>query len=132
MLGDRVLYVTPAELEELGDRVRGLLGEYFERLVRPELRPPGAPGKGDAMRALLADVKPAAAISLGDDRSDALAFGVLAEARAEGRCATLSVAVLGHPDAPNEIVAAADAVLASPADAARFLAGVAAGVRRGA
>jgi helix-turn-helix protein len=42
MLGDRVLYVTPAELEELGDRVRGLLDEYFERLVRPELRPPGA------------------------------------------------------------------------------------------
>ncbi len=42
MLGDRVLYVTPAELEELGDRVRGVLDEYFERLVRPELRPPGA------------------------------------------------------------------------------------------
>ena len=42
MLGDRVLYVTPAELEEIGDRVRGVLDEYFERLVRPELRPPGA------------------------------------------------------------------------------------------
>jgi hypothetical protein len=42
MLGDRVLYVTPAELEELGDRVRGMLDEYFERLVRPELRPLGA------------------------------------------------------------------------------------------
>jgi hypothetical protein len=42
LLGDRVLYVTPAELAELGDRVRGVLDEYFERLVRPELRPPGA------------------------------------------------------------------------------------------
>ena len=42
MLGDRVLYVTPAELEDLGRRVRGMLDEYFERLVRPELRPPGA------------------------------------------------------------------------------------------
>src|SRR5690242_3485016 len=42
MLGDRVLYVTPAELGEIGDRVRGVLDEYFERLVRPELRPPGA------------------------------------------------------------------------------------------
>jgi len=42
MLGDRVLYVTPAELEEIGDRVRGVLDEYFERQVRPELRPPGA------------------------------------------------------------------------------------------
>ena len=37
MLGDRILYVTPAELEELGDRVREVLDEYFERLVRPEL-----------------------------------------------------------------------------------------------
>jgi hypothetical protein len=42
MLGDRVLYVTPAELEELNGRVREMLDEYFERLVRPELRPPGA------------------------------------------------------------------------------------------
>ena len=42
MLGDRVLYVTPAELEDLGRRVRDMLDEYFERLVRPELRPPGA------------------------------------------------------------------------------------------
>ena len=40
---DRSAGVKPCfELEELGDRVRGLLGEYFERLVRPELRPPGA------------------------------------------------------------------------------------------
>jgi helix-turn-helix protein len=42
MLGDRILYVTPAELEELGGRVSEMLDEYFERLVRPELRPPGA------------------------------------------------------------------------------------------
>jgi hypothetical protein len=42
ILGDRILYVTPAELEELGDRVSEVLDEYFERLVRPELRPPGA------------------------------------------------------------------------------------------
>jgi Helix-turn-helix domain len=42
MLGDRILYVTPAELEELNGRVREVLDEYFERLVRPELRPPGA------------------------------------------------------------------------------------------
>ena len=42
MLGDRVLYVTPAELEDLGRRVRDMLDQYFERLVRPELRPPGA------------------------------------------------------------------------------------------
>jgi hypothetical protein len=42
MLGDRILFVTPAELEELGGRVRELLDEYFERVPRPELRPAGA------------------------------------------------------------------------------------------
>jgi DNA-binding transcriptional ArsR family regulator len=42
MLGDRILYVTPAELEELGGRVREVVDEYFERQVRPELRPDGA------------------------------------------------------------------------------------------
>ena len=41
-LGDRILYLTPAELEEIGDRVRAMLDPYFERLLRPELRPPGA------------------------------------------------------------------------------------------
>jgi hypothetical protein len=42
MLGDQILYVTPAELEELGGRVREVVNEYFERQVRPELRPEGA------------------------------------------------------------------------------------------
>ena len=44
-LGDRILYVTAEELEELSGRVRELVDEYFERQVKPELRPPGcAPG----------------------------------------------------------------------------------------
>jgi hypothetical protein len=42
LLGDRVLYVTPAELEELSGRVGAMLDAYFERLSRPELRPAGA------------------------------------------------------------------------------------------
>jgi predicted transcriptional regulator len=42
MLGDRILYVTPAELEELRGRMREMLDEYFERDLRPELRPAGA------------------------------------------------------------------------------------------
>lgn len=42
LLGDRILYVTPAELEELSRRVGELLDQYFERMTRPELRPPGA------------------------------------------------------------------------------------------
>jgi Helix-turn-helix domain len=42
MLGDRILYVTPAELEELRGRVREMLDDSFERNVRPDLRPAGA------------------------------------------------------------------------------------------
>ncbi len=42
MLGDRILWVTAGELDELGRRVRELVDEYFERQVRPELRPAGA------------------------------------------------------------------------------------------
>jgi predicted ArsR family transcriptional regulator len=42
MLGDRLLYVTPAELEELSGRMREMLDEYVERDLRPELRPAGA------------------------------------------------------------------------------------------
>ena len=42
MLGDRLLYVTPAELEELGGRMREILDEYVERDLRPELRPADA------------------------------------------------------------------------------------------
>jgi len=42
MLGDRILYVTPAELEALRDRMRELLDEYLERDLRPDLRPEDA------------------------------------------------------------------------------------------
>jgi predicted transcriptional regulator len=42
MLGDRILYVTPAELEDLRGRMREMLDEYLERDVRPDLRPADA------------------------------------------------------------------------------------------
>jgi predicted ArsR family transcriptional regulator len=42
MLGDRILYVTAEELAELGRKVRELVDEYFERQVKPELRPAGS------------------------------------------------------------------------------------------
>jgi predicted ArsR family transcriptional regulator len=41
-LGDQILYVTAEELDDLGRRVLELVDEYFERQVKPELRPPGA------------------------------------------------------------------------------------------
>jgi predicted ArsR family transcriptional regulator len=42
LFGDRILYVTAEELHELGRRVLELVDEYFERQVKPELRPPDA------------------------------------------------------------------------------------------
>jgi Helix-turn-helix domain len=41
-LGDRILWVTAEELDELGGKVLELVDTYFERQVKPELRPPGA------------------------------------------------------------------------------------------
>jgi len=41
-LGDQVMYVTAEELAELGREVRELTGRYFERQLRPDLRPAGA------------------------------------------------------------------------------------------
>ena len=40
--GDQLLYLTPAELAELGDDILALAGAYLERTARPELRPPDA------------------------------------------------------------------------------------------
>jgi Helix-turn-helix domain len=42
LLGDRFLWVTAGELAELGRGVRELVDVYFERQVRPDLRPEGA------------------------------------------------------------------------------------------
>jgi hypothetical protein len=42
LLGDRILWVTAEELSELGHRVLELVDTYFERQVKPELRPPAA------------------------------------------------------------------------------------------
>jgi DNA-binding transcriptional ArsR family regulator len=40
--GDRIAYVTAEELAELGRRVQAMVEVYFERQVRPELRPAGS------------------------------------------------------------------------------------------
>jgi hypothetical protein len=42
VLGDTILYVTPAELAELDQRIQELLEPYVERLTDPASRPPGA------------------------------------------------------------------------------------------
>ena len=42
LFGDRILHVTAEELAELGRKVQDLIEVYFERQVRPELRPAGS------------------------------------------------------------------------------------------
>jgi predicted ArsR family transcriptional regulator len=41
-VGDRFLWVTPEELAQVGRDLAAIVDQYFERQVRPELRPPGA------------------------------------------------------------------------------------------
>jgi trehalose-phosphatase len=96
----------------------------FERVAglrMLELRPPGASTKADAMTTLLRDVRPGFAVMLGDDVSDAAAFRVLGAARAGGTTQSLAVGVDARAHPVAEIVASADAVLASTAQAARLL-----------
>lgn len=86
-----------------------------------ELRPPGAPGKGDAFRALLDRVRPRVAFMLGDDRTDVAAFRVLRGARSNGELQGAAIAVGTDPEVLQATGAHADVVLRAPADAARFL-----------
>ncbi len=124
------------DVDEAGERVRAaveqldpdaLLVRFPGRRVL-ELRPPGAPAKGEGMRALLDQHRPAAAFMLGDDRSDAEAFRVMTRARSAGETDGLAIAVHARAEVPEDVLEAADIVLASPGDAARFLSGLARGV----
>ena len=78
-----------------------------------ELRPPGATHKGEALRELLGDLQPQLCFVLGDDVSDA------------GHVRGLALAVQAHAEAPLEVARAADLLLGSPLEAARFLSGLA-------
>jgi len=91
-----------------------------------ELRPAGASTKGDAMRRLIDDVRPAAVLMFGDDHSDALAFDVLRLARSAGEFDGLAIAVAGHVDVTAAVAPRADALVGGPADMAQLLSSLAA------
>ncbi len=118
---------------EIGDaiathqRTHGDAGlERYDGRRIVEFRPAGAGGKGAAVARLLERERPAAAIVLGDDRSDAEAFRVIAAARRAGELAAgLSLAVHGSHETPLEVVEAADLLVATPHDAARALSALA-------
>ncbi len=90
-----------------------------------ELRPPGVPDKGQAMATLIREHRPRAVFTLGDDISDAEAFQTLARARRSGQTDGLALAVQARSEVPPQVTEAADLLLASPVEAARFLAGLA-------
>ncbi|HEX8939457.1 MAG TPA: trehalose-phosphatase [Candidatus Limnocylindrales bacterium] len=90
-----------------------------------ELKPADAGGKGAAVERVLERLRPGAIMVLGDDRSDAEAFRVVAAARAAGRPVGLNVAVQAGPETPPEVAESADVVLAAPPETARLLAALA-------
>ncbi|HEY7590173.1 MAG TPA: trehalose-phosphatase [Candidatus Limnocylindrales bacterium] len=95
-----------------------------------ELRPEIAGGKGSAVERLIARVGPGAVLAMGDDRSDAEAFAIVARERAAGRLAGLTVAVHAAAETPTEVKETADVELATPRDAARLLSSVAGALER--
>ncbi len=86
-----------------------------------ELRPPGAPGKGEAFRGLLDGHRPAVAFMIGDDRTDVAAFRVLRAARDAGEIQGVAIAVGTDPLGLEATGAESDMVLGSPMDVAGFL-----------
>jgi len=126
-------YRTAPDTEAAGVRVRaaadaldpdGVLERFPGRRVL-ELRPFGAVAKGEALTALVDELRPSSVFMLGDDVSDAMAFRALRELRAAGVTNGISVAVQARSEVPAEVIAAADLVLASPVDATRFLSAIA-------
>ncbi len=96
-----------------------------------ELRPPGAPAKGEAFRSLLDDVRPAVAFMIGDDRTDVAAFRVLRAARDAGELHGRAIAVGPDPTMFDATGHEADVVLSAPRDVATFLSVLARVLSRG-
>ncbi|HEX9015146.1 MAG TPA: trehalose-phosphatase [Chloroflexota bacterium] len=89
-----------------------------------ELLPPVNVDKGSAVRAIVESRRLAGALYVGDDSTDLNAFRVLAQARERGEIRALLVAV-SSAEAPGDLLAAADFIVAGVAETARMLRGVA-------
>jgi len=125
-------YRTAPDLADASARVRaaadeldpdGVLERFAGRRVL-ELRPYGAVAKGEALTALVDELRPQSVFMLGDDVSDAMAFRALRELRARHVTDGVAVAIQARAEVPAEVLAAADIVLASPVDATRFLSAI--------
>jgi trehalose-phosphatase len=126
-------YRTAPDMAQASARVRaavdqldpeGVLERFPGRRVL-ELRPFGAVAKGEALLALVEELRPQSVFLLGDDVSDAMAFRALRELRARGVTDGIAVAVQARQEVPVEVLAVADLVLSSPVEATRFLSAIA-------
>jgi trehalose-6-phosphatase len=88
-------------------------------------RPRAAGGKREALERLIGELRPTAVIAIGDDLSDVDAFAVLRASRDAGRIDGLAIGVIGPHGMPDEVLAVADRVLATPLEVARMLARIA-------
>ena len=126
------------DIDEARARISAAIDELdpeprFERFTGRrvmELRPPGAPDKGEALAVLIDELQPAYVVAMGDDLTDGDGFRVLREARSAGRLDGIALAVDARGELGPKLIALADAVLGSPAEAARFLASLERQVRR--
>ena len=111
----RILAALGAAHESLPADLRSARFAHYETWRILEVRPADAGTKGEAVERLLARHRPAAVAVLGDDRSDAEAFGVVRAARTAGRLAA-SIAIGVHRAAatPLEVVRSADVMLPGP------------------
>ena len=111
-------------LAELGD-LSGRRLMVRQGRMSVELRPAGAGDKGTALGRVVERYALRGLLVLGDDVTDLDMFRAAAEARATGRLSAAILAVGGAGEVPQAVAAAADAVLADPAEAGRLLSALA-------
>lgn len=90
-----------------------------------ELRPPGAGDKGTALRAIVERHRLRGLVVLGDDRTDVDMFRAAAELRETGRVSAFIGAVGGDGEVPDDVRAAADAVIGTPTQVVELLSALA-------
>lgn len=119
-------FAREAILDALGDVAHDIELRHGRMIV--ELRPVGLGDKGSATRAIIERFGLRGAVVMGDDLTDLDMFAAVTEARDAGLLRGSVVAVGGADhEAPPAVMEAADVVLADPAEAALFLADLAAG-----
>jgi trehalose-phosphatase len=104
--------------------------EHYRGRSVVDLRPRVAGGKREAVERLIARDGAGAVVVLGDELSDVDAFEAVVAARDDGRLVGVTAAVHGARQAPDELRAVSDLVLASPRSVARLLGDLARALER--